>query len=149
MTYKWKDGFRANVKAEVAGAVCSDLERRGELTAENLVNVSRPVDAPLHKFFEWNDPKAAELYRNQQARTLIRSIEVYTDESKTQARTVFFNIKCMGNTYETVKTIFSVPDKKAALLAQAKKEMMSFRDKYNELNELAKVMAAIEESIAV
>ena len=58
MVYKWDKGSRFSVSAQVAGEVCEELEKKGELTAKNLVDVSRPEDAPLHKCFNWNDEEA-------------------------------------------------------------------------------------------
>ena len=52
--YTWLAGSRHKVDAEVAGRVCEELERNGGLTAERLVEASRPEDAPLHKEFEWD-----------------------------------------------------------------------------------------------
>lgn len=80
MAYRW--GQRAySVSADVAGRVMEDLENGPGLTAKNLVDVSRPEDAPLHSVFEWNDSTAAELYRENQARRLIASIEIVREDA--------------------------------------------------------------------
>ena len=52
MTYKWKPNSRIGINAETAGAVMDGLEQRGALTAKNLVDESRPAEAPLHDEFE-------------------------------------------------------------------------------------------------
>lgn len=49
-------------------------DRHGELTAELVVNDARPADAPLHRYFEWDDETAAEAYRLEQARAMIRRV---------------------------------------------------------------------------
>ena len=79
--FKWGESKRFSVSADVAGKVMTDLSNTIGLTAQNLVNVSRPEDAPLHKCFEWNDTKAAENYREWQARKMIAAIEIVSSES--------------------------------------------------------------------
>lgn len=52
------------------------LERSGKLTAHDVVRAARNPESPLHSCFEWDDSKAAEQWRLEQARSLIRSVEV-------------------------------------------------------------------------
>lgn len=52
MVYEWKITGICKVDANIAGAVCEELKNTVGLTRENLVNASRPEDAPLHDEFE-------------------------------------------------------------------------------------------------
>lgn len=52
------------------------LEQSGKLTAEDVVLAARDPESALHGCFEWDDSKAAEHWRLQQARSLIRSVMV-------------------------------------------------------------------------
>jgi len=141
MIYKWKEGSHHKVSAQIAGEVCADLEERGELTAENLVDVSRPEEAPLHGEFEWDDDIAAELYRKTQASAIIRHIAVKTEE-KTPLR-AFFNLEVKAKEYESIQTIIRQEDKYSALLATALMELEAFKRKYQMLSELQDVFDAI------
>lgn len=152
MTYVWKAGSRHNVDANVAGEVCASLEQKGMLSAHNLVEVSRAEDAPLHSCFEWNDTKAAESYREWQARILIRHIEVLEEEddleegeSALPRMPVFVNLRTEEHEYEHIRTVLHDEDKRETLLARAKTDMVAFRTKYQTLKELAKVFAAMDE----
>jgi len=51
------------------------LERDGRLLPADVVNAARPTNSPLHPHFDWDDSSAAEKYRLDQARTLIRSVQ--------------------------------------------------------------------------
>jgi len=51
-------------------------EKYGSITPENLVEAARSKKSILHAAFEWDDNKAAEHYRLQQARSFINNIEV-------------------------------------------------------------------------
>lgn len=143
MVYKWKDGSHHKVSAQVAGEVCAALEERGELNAQNLVDVSRPEDAPLHDEFTWNNDVAAELWRTEQARKIIQHISLKT-ETPTPVR-AFFNIEVKSPNYESLNAIVKHEDKYAALLKTALRELEAFRRKYMMLSELELVMQAIED----
>lgn len=142
MVYKWKEGTRHKVSAQIAGEVCAALEERGELSAQNLVEVSRPEDAPLHSEFEWDNDVAAEMWRTKQAQTLIAHIALKT-ETPTPVR-AFFNIEVKSPNYEALNTIVKHEDKYAALLQTALRELEAFQRKYSMLSDLDEVMQAIE-----
>ena len=144
MVYKWKPGSRHSVSAQVAGEMCAELEAEGRLDAPTLVDVNRPEDAPLHSCFEWDDAIAAEDWREHQARNIINSITVVTLPEKEPVR-AYFNIHANHITYESVQSIVQQEDKYQKLLDMAKKELESFRRKYNQLSELSSVFAAIDE----
>lgn len=143
MSYAFRNGFAHKVSAEVAGTVCEELEKVGKLTAEELVNVSRPEDAPLHNEFEWDDAIAGENWRKQQARCLINSLVVIAPETNQEVRK-FFNIVSSDRKYESLETVMQSVDKRDALLRDAMRELSAFRKKYARLSELAKVFDAID-----
>lgn len=76
---RWRASFHAP-KGVSAVTAAEELDRiraaRGELTAAAVLDESRPEDAPLHAAFEWDDSKAAEHYRLQQSRQLIKAVVV-------------------------------------------------------------------------
>ena len=92
MIYKWKT-YNYKTSAEVAGSVCEELDRTVGLTPENLVDASRPEDAPLHQEFEWNDELAAEEYRKTQARLLISNLSIVIEEQKQESVRAFFSLQ--------------------------------------------------------
>lgn len=58
-------------------------EQHGELTAGMVVQSARPKNAPLHPYFEWDDKAAAEEFRLEQARSMIRRVTfVIEDEDE-------------------------------------------------------------------
>jgi len=56
-------------------------DQRGELTPALVVEAARPGDSPLHGQFEWDDAVAAELHRQEQARTMIRRVTIKVTHS--------------------------------------------------------------------
>ena len=136
----WADGSRMTGDANVAAEVCAKLEAEGRLSAPALVEASRAEDAPLHDMFEWNDTIAAEKYREEQAKKIIRSI-VFTVENKPITTRMFQSVG--PKTYERVERIMSDEEKRKYLLNTAKAELAAFERKYQTLTELEVVFTAI------
>lgn len=143
--YSWKDGFRANVKADIVGDILDALrESETGLTPKAFVDISRPEESVTHKMFEWNDEIAAENFRVQQARLIINHITIEYETVKTPQR-AFYYISHEDPQYRSVGEIKESPEKAAALLAMAKRELITFKTKYSILKkELSPVFEAID-----
>ena len=150
MVYKWKEAAQIKADAQAAAAVLNDLERKGELNARSVVEVSRPEDAVLHSDFEWNDEKAAVEYRLNQARKIMQSLivipEVENSEQQEPVR-AFFKIDVGSPTYQSIQSIMRTPSQKDMLLKMALKELQAFQQKYKRLEELADVFESIETAL--
>lgn len=149
MVYEWKFAY-LKTDANVAGRVCEDLKNSVGLTAENLVDASRPEGAPLHNEFEWDDGIAAEEWRKEQARYIIRHLTVKIDEVKAEPVRAFFSIKSEDDNkckYEPIIEILKDKGKTNSLLDMALNEMIAFKRKYKMLRELANVFDAIDKVI--
>ena len=145
MVYKWKTGSQHKVPAAVAGAEMDRLTEEGRLTPSDLVEDSRPEDAPLHAEFEWDDSIAAEKYREDQARAIIRHLTVQIEANNEQYQVrQYFIVQKESNEYEPIQLILKDEDKTAMLLDQAKRELQAFKAKYACLKELAAVIKAID-----
>lgn len=146
MIYKWKT-YNYKTSAAVAGSVCEELDRTVGLTPENLVDASRPEDAPLHQEFEWNDELAAEEYRKTQARLLISNLSIVIEEQKQEPVRAFFSLQSgfrkNSGLYESTIMILGDDQKREKLLETAKKELEAFKKKYQLFSELADVFEAI------
>jgi len=142
--FGWKKGCRFSVDANVAGRICEELAREGRLTAQELVNVSRPEDTPLHKCFTWDDSVAAEKYRCQESRCIIGGLEVNVvgDTPPTRA---WVNCEVASPNYERLELVLKDDDKRSKLLSLALQEMRTFRTKYQNLCELAEIFEAMDE----
>ena len=52
------------------------LEEGGMLLPANVVDAARSPRSPLHRYFSWDDGVAADKWREEQARQLIRSVTI-------------------------------------------------------------------------
>lgn len=150
MVYKWKT-YSYKTSAAVAGSVCEELDRTVGLTPENLVDASRPEDAPLHNEFEWDDNVAAEAYRKAQARLMISNLSIVIEEKKQEPVRAYFSLqrgfRKNSGTYESTITIMEDSERRALLLEKAKAEMIAFKSKYSMLTELADVFESIDNTV--
>lgn len=76
MVYEWKVP-KYRLPAQKAGEELERIERKhGVVTPRNVLEESRPGKAILHDLFEWNDSRAAERFRLEQAQEIIGNIAV-------------------------------------------------------------------------
>ena len=159
--YKYRQNF-IKTPVEITGKVIDDLiEQDGVAKPERLVEVSRPEDAPLHNEFEWNDDVAAEKWRCEQARQIIKNVIIIkTDSEKEremkdeQKHIVVEGTRAFVSTgenkheYVHIDTALANENWKTHLLESAKKDMISFRTKYIKLLEVSNVIDAIDDFLS-
>ena len=147
MIYKWKVAGLMPVDAQTAGEELNRIyTKNGALNPADIVDESRPEDAPLHDCFEWRDDVAAEKYREQQAQTIVRAIvAVNEDATKSESVRAFVHVR---NTYEPISVVVNDAEKIQEVLQTALRELAAFRRKYETLSELAPVFRAIDELTA-
>ena len=66
------------LKAEPVGNALERLreEKNGRLKPPDVIEDARNRRSPMHPAFEWSDPLAAQKYRLDQARALIRCVQL-------------------------------------------------------------------------
>lgn len=62
--------------ARVIGPVLQELAADGDITAAAVVQAAHSKQCPLHQYFEWDNEKAAGLYRESQAQEMIQWVRV-------------------------------------------------------------------------
>lgn len=150
MIYRWKEGARISVDAQAAGAELERIRVRhnGRLEPEWVVHNAKAPKNPLHDLFEWDDNVAAQNYRVDQARGIIRSIEVVVEATEKQkpVRAFVSVVQERDRSYTSVTHAMSDPDLRKQVLKAALNELEAWRKRYAELVELAQVFAAIDEA---
>lgn len=144
MQYAWKLGGIHKASAQEAGQLCERLASEGRLTAADLVEESKPLTAPLHGEFEWDDTEAAVKWREQQARVIINHIVIVKQEENPVPITrAFVKLGSSKPKYESITVVVNDEDKYQTLLSLARRELENFTKKYKGLKELDKIMDAI------
>ena len=148
----WKPGFPKKIDATVA---IEELERirldNGSVARpQQVVNIARAEDSPLHDQFEWDDSVAGEQFRLEQARSMMRSILVVVEGDGEELLEPYYvhvevidaeSHKLRG--YVPLRVAMADPDMRGQVLNNALRELDIFRRKYGHLIELKLVMEAI------
>lgn len=108
-TYQWNDNARVKgVDAQTAGERLAELRAQyGAITPAIVLADAKSKDSPLHPAFEWDNKKAADKYRLQQASYIIRSIKVLHTPDAEPVR-VFVSVETEDdNEYQTRAHVLS------------------------------------------
>lgn len=151
--YEWGPNARmpASVDVQQAGEYLASLGERlgGTLQAHEVVNAARDENSPIHDCFEWDDSIAAEQFRQDQARNLIRAIrvKVRVNHVETQPVRAFLNVKFteVGQAYVPVQDAMTRPVYRDQILQDALDELKALQAKYKHLSELACIFEQIDQ----
>lgn len=142
-----------NVSKAASVELCRLAESSGgTLRPSDVVDAARDRESPLHPYFTWDDSAAAAAYRLQQARALIRVSVTYVpaaDDKPIRCR-VFASLTPDrtkdGAGYRLVSVVMADEELRRQLLLDARGEMKRFKAKYETLEELVDVFAAMDEA---
>lgn len=146
-SYSWNDDYKLKIDPNIVGGVLEKLEaENGKVTADDFLDFSRPEDSPTHSIFEWDDTKAAELWRHTQSRITINNLRVeYANTDGEQVKvSAFIKTSAPGtNTaYENIQMALSNEEKKEIVLTRIQKELDSFIIRNRHIEELADMLEA-------
>lgn len=124
------------------------IEKAGDgvLRPEAVVEFARNKKTALHSAFDWDDATAAESWRIQQARNLIRvMVQIVEDPRGNEPLTVRMYTALSEDTegYKYTPQLLTTATGRAAVLATALAELEAFQEKYAALAELATVFAEV------
>lgn len=153
--YQWKPGAPHKADAQKVGERIEVLRRKhgGFVTPELLVQEARAKASPLHVEFEWNDAKAADAHRLDQARYVLRTIVTTVEVIDREPAVVRAFVSVQPDEdmaddleagYTSLNHALSQPKLRAQVVHQARMEFQALRRKYSELTELADVFRAID-----
>lgn len=150
----FRPGVRVGKAKHDASAVATELQRieqakRG-LRPQDVVAAARNARNPLHRYFDWDDTKAAQKWRIEQARALIASVRVTLIAAPERGLVRAFVHVDSGDDkqhYGFVQAVMSDPKRREIVLARARAELESFEHRYAEFQELAEVFKAARQFI--
>jgi hypothetical protein len=169
-TVCYSPGAVIPIDPQVAYQALTDIQAKHDtITAKLVVSESRPEVAPLHPVFEWEDSVAGELYREHQARYVIRSVRIIENENQGPAfvNVVFpkfkdgnpssaYEIKVVekggsldNRGYLMTSTAMADTNLRQQVLEDALRGIRSWRKRYSALTELSSIFAAIDQMVLV
>lgn len=149
--YAWKSGSRVKVDAQKAGQRLGKLNRKeGHLTAEIVLDDAADPTSPLHDQFTWDDGEAAQQYRLDQARHLVRSIVIIRKDEEEAKRPIRAFVQLVDRNdvseYRDIHVVMRSTSMRQQLLERAAKELDVWRERYEDFVEFSDVFAAIDKT---
>jgi hypothetical protein len=115
----------------------------GFIKPHTIVSWARSnTESEIYKRLEWNDDKAAEAYRIDQARRLI-VIYIRSDEGDRATISLVQDRNSAGG-YRHLNRVLQNRDLRLAALRQALRELRSFERRYRHIQQLAGVFAEMD-----
>ena len=159
--YEWSKKFNSEIRgvtlndqpdAELVGnALDAIQENDGGITPEALLKVSTPTRSKTHKMFEWDDTVAGDKYRLEQARLVLRSIDVIVQIPDDGERSIraFTSTPLEGGKRVYVNTVSAMQqrDTRDAMLQDCLNALIKFREKWANLVAVADATAPLDLTI--
>jgi hypothetical protein len=125
-------------------------ESDGHLTPGAVVDAARSPRSLLHRFFEWDDKKAAHAFRLDQARTLIRVIRVQDDNDEEESAPAYISITDgkAGVSYRALGEVLQSADLQRRVMVQAEKDLQSWEARYRSLQDICSIVRKARERLA-
>jgi len=130
-------------------------QNNGLLDPQMVVDYARNPETALHSRFEWDDTEAAEKYRLWQARQIIRMELVVIEEPVTKQTIQIRQYVSLPSDriitgrerkgYREITSVLKDDEKRQELFKAAKQDMIIFKRKYQMLQQVSKVINAIDE----
>jgi hypothetical protein len=136
--------------AQTIGESLAEIAAKGgdKLKPEAVVFEARRKSHPLHRHFEWDDEVAAESYRVDQARNLIRIVRVIDEDAHEGTSRAFVSISTKtGTAYHTIEKVKSSADLQLAVMQQADRDLEAFQRRYRELVDICTVVASARDKL--
>lgn len=119
---------------EVIGRTLEKLKSQGPLTAEAVLAEAEDPKSVLHKYVEWDDNKAAYAYRLEQARRIIRAVEVVIETAKGKSVQMrgYFSVRDVEGvrSYEPMNFVFSDAALADQVMRDAKAQLEGWMKRY-------------------
>lgn len=106
----------------------------GQLRPKDVVEAARDPKNVLHKHFEWDDSKAAEAFRLEQAREVVRVVRVEIgNEPPTRA---FLSISDKKTSYRAIQEVRASEHLQSLVLKAADRDLAAFEQRYRDLTDI-------------
>lgn len=133
----------------IKNAKNADAQKIGEALAavpgqkpRAVVEAARDPASVLHEHFDWDDGVAAEKWRMDQAREIVRCVRVHDERAGDEPVRAFHSIVTGdGVAYHSLQEVRTSPDLRDRLLEAAERDLIAFQTRYRVLKD---VCAAVE-----
>ena len=153
--FAWRSGYHAKIAADVAGRELERIRKKnkGTLTADLVAAEAKPKSNPLHpQVYDLGQRAAAVSYYRRNAQQLIGAIQI-KHEAAPEIQTRAYQVSTMERgvepnrsfaVFHSTEEMLRDPEGRQVLLERALAEVDSWRKRYQQLSELARIFEAID-----
>ena len=128
------------------------VSNSGFLNPEHVVERARSENSALHRYFEWDDTEAAQAYRIQQARQVVRAVVRFLPAANrapfaVRAYLSLTSDRAAGLGYRATAEILDDDARAAEALRQLERDVLALEAKYAAFATLRPALAAMVASI--
>lgn len=127
--------------------IIKQIQKTRGLTTEAVLEEARNRKSPLHHLFEWDDSKAAEQWRLQQARMIINQVKVIIGEKEySQYESVVVHvIDDVGQiqrqrVYKPIEEIMGSKELREQMIANSLRQLRYWEEENQKYQELRPIM---------
>lgn len=152
-TYEFEPNamFHNSDKADpdTVGTALDDIANKhgGRLKPDDVVEEARKPRHPLHKHFEWDDNAAAEAYRINQARAIIRSVRIVATDINEGTARAYHSINDDGRAYRSVSEIQTSAMLQLSLHRAALRDLMAWENRYRSIAGICNLVSVARERL--
>ena len=125
----------------------------GAVTAPIVLKAARSKQSPIHNQFDWTDAVAAEKWRLSQAGQLIRAVVLTPSTGEAEFKSVRLMVAVgetaekPATTYIDVREAMKDDNYREEVLARARRELATWRQRYGALQAFASLHKAIDAAL--
>lgn len=119
----------------------------GDFTPVAVVDAARDPASPLNPHFEWDDSVAAEKFRLDQAREIVRCVRVADIEANGEPARAFVSISDHGTSYRTIQEIKGNAALQTKMLEAAERDLEAFQARYRSLRDVCAIVETAKEAV--
>lgn len=152
---RWKAGYNFKTPAPEAAQEVQQIASRndGLATPRLVVAAARPKRALLHDEFTWDDTKAAESWRVQEARRLLNHLVIVevTGGVEREVAPAFVSVAVGGDDesptrgYVSVDAVLGDPELRQQAVFEALRGLEAWKRRYKHLSELKLIFKAVDQ----
>lgn len=144
ITATWKRGFEGFHKADAQRVADEIMAIGASATPQQIVERAKDPNSELHRCFTWNDTVAAEKWRLEEARTIVRHLVIEDKSKDKEAPEIRYFHRIDSGGYRQAEMVFRKEDDYKKLLQQAYADLQAFKRKYSSLSELDYILELID-----
>lgn len=148
--YAFKTGTFDDRDADRVGRRLEEISRRhNSLRPAAVLEDAKSPDSPLHRYFEWDNERAAEAYRLAQAATLIKAVVVIGENDNETPIQAFVNISSIEERppepeFESLAGVANSRELREQAVRRAISALEDWREEYGSFDELRPIVTAID-----